>query len=137
MCLQTKLQVDGSIKHYKTSLVAKDFTHVKGLNYNGTFAHVAQLVTIRCLLAIVATKHWIIQLLDIYNAFLHGDLDDEVYVKPPSRYCHQGEMHVCRLHKSLYGLKQAFRQWLLKLSHTLILAFFCQSMIDHSLFIKT
>ncbi|XP_022864700.1 uncharacterized protein LOC111384627 [Olea europaea var. sylvestris] len=92
---------DGSIERYKARLVAKGYTHVEGLDYHDTFAPVAKLVTVRCVLA-VAVSH------------------EEVYMPLPSGYGQQGETRVCCLLKSVYGLKQAYCNWYSKLSSALL-----------------
>jgi hypothetical protein len=74
--------------------------------------------------------------MDVNNAFLHGDLHEEVYMTPPPGLCRQGEKVVCQLHKSLYGLKQAPIIWFAKFSEAIKTAGFSQSHSDHSLFVQ-
>ncbi|GJR94616.1 retrovirus-related pol polyprotein from transposon TNT 1-94 [Tanacetum coccineum] len=130
-----KFKPNGEVKRYKTRLVAKGFTQMEGVDYHDTFAPVAKLVTVRTLLAIAIKRDWIIHQLDVNNAFLHGDLDEEVYMKIPQGFSNDNETRVCRLRKSLYGLKQASRNWYHKFTTFLRSLNFRQSKVDHSLFI--
>ena len=93
------------------------------------------MTTIRCLLAIAANKNWLLHQLDINNVFLHGDLHEEVYMLPRDGFTASANL-VCKLIKSLYGLKQASRQWFSKLVGELKDRGFTQSKNDYSLFIK-
>lgn len=133
---------DGSIERYKARLVAKGFTQQEGVDYIDTFSHVAKLVSVKMLLGLAARLGWSLCQMDVSNAFLHGTLDEEIYMTLPLGYTPtEGtalpENPVCRLRKLLYGLKQASRQWYHRLSTVLLNAGFTQSEADNTLFVKT
>ncbi|KAK9092487.1 hypothetical protein Syun_027398 [Stephania yunnanensis] len=99
-----KTRSDGSIERYKARLVVKCYTQEYGIDYEETFAPVARLTSVRSLLAVAAVRHWPLFQMDVKNAFLNGDLAEEVYMSPPPGYSHPPKQ-VCLLRRALYGLK--------------------------------
>ena len=101
-----KTRSDGSIKRYKARLVAKGFTQEYGIDYEETFAPVALISSVRALLAVAAASKWDLFQMDVKNAFLNGDLSEEVYMQPPPGLSVESNK-VYHLRRALYGLKQA------------------------------
>ena len=106
-----KHHADGTLERYKSQLVARGFTQSYGIDYFETFSPVTKMATIRLLLALAAHSSWIIRQFDVKNAFLHGDLAEEVYMQQPPEFTLGPPGTVCRLQKSLYGRKQSLRMW--------------------------
>jgi hypothetical protein len=123
------------LDRYKACLVAKGFKQRYVIDYEDTFSHVVKASTIRVILSAAVSRGWSLRQLDVQNAFLHGLLEEEVYMKQPPGYEDKSVPgYVCRLDKALYGLKQAPRAWHSRLSMKLQDLGFKSSKADTSLF---
>ncbi|RVW84320.1 Copia protein [Vitis vinifera] len=132
-----KYKADGSVEKFKARLVARGFTQSYGIDYQETFAPVAKLNTIRILLSLAVNQDWCLQQLDIKNAFLNGDLEEEVYMEiPPGFEESMAKNQVCKLQKSLYGLKQSPRAWFDRFTKAVLKLGYKQGQADHTLFVK-
>eukprot|EP00253_Pinus_taeda_P003640 PITA_03640 len=106
---------DGGKQRYKARLVVKGFAQKKGIDFDEIFFPVVKMTSTRTILSLVAAEDLHLKQLDVKTTFLHGDLEEEIYMQQPQGYEVKGkDKLVCRLKKSLYGLKQAPRQWYLK-----------------------
>ena len=109
---KTKFNENGEIEKHKARLVAKGYSQKHGVDYTEVFAPVARMDTVRMIISMAAQRGLRIGQLDVKSAFLHGELNEDVYVEQPRGYEKKGKEHlIYKLHKALYGLKQAPRAW--------------------------
>jgi hypothetical protein len=130
-----KRKADGTVDHYKAWLDAKGFHQQPGVDYGETYSPVIKPTTVRTVLSLAISAGWAIHQIDINNAFLHGNLSDEVFMSQLSGFSHpQFPHHICKLQKALYGLKQAPRACSLAWApNLLLLAFMVPNKIPHCL----
>jgi len=121
--LKTKYDEKGSETIKKARWVAKGYSQQAGCDYTETFAPVAMIGTLRTIVCIAAIEGWELDNMDVETAFLQSEVEEEIYVRQPigfEEYGPDGEPLVCRLNKSLYGLRQAPRNWNKALSQYLV-----------------
>jgi hypothetical protein len=107
-----KLNAEGKVEKYKARLVAKGYSQVEGIDFGEIFSPVAKLTSIRFMLSVVVAFDFEIEQMDVKTAFLHGYLEEEIFMKQPEGYVVKEKKElVCKLKKSLYGLKQSPRMW--------------------------
>ena len=132
-----KTEEGNSLPRYKARLVVKGFSQKKGIDFDEIFSPVVKMSSIRVVLALAASMDLEVEQLDVKTAFLHGDLEEEIYMEQPEGFHEKGkEQLVCLLKKSLYGLKQAPRQWYRKFESFMVDHGFKKTLSDHCVFVK-
>ncbi|KAI5354743.1 hypothetical protein L3X38_007638 [Prunus dulcis] len=134
---KTKRNAQGQIDRYKARLVAKGYTQEEGVDYNETFSPVSTKDSFRVIMALVAHFDLHLHQMDVKTAFLNGELIEEIYMKQPDGFASKGEENlVCKLQKSIYGLKQASRQWYLKFDEVVKSQGFIDNPLDECIYMK-
>ena len=134
---RTKFDQDGKIEREKARLVAKGYTQRHGIDYDETFSPVLRYSSLRALLALTAYYDLEAHQMDVKTAFLNGAIDYEIYMKQPDGHEVQGKENlVCKLKKSLYGLKQAGRTWYERINSELERMKFTRLQTEHCTYIK-
>ena len=134
---KTKYDSRGNIERFKARLVAKGFTQREGIDYNETFSPVSCKDSLRIIMALVAHYDLELHQMDVKTTFLNGDLEENVYMAQPKGFVVEGKERMgCRLKKSIYGLKQASRQWNLKFDRTIKNFGFKENVEDNCIYAK-
>ena len=135
---KVKHNADGTVERFKACLVAQGYSQSQGVDYQEVFSPVVRYSSIRALLALANVRDWEVHQMDVKTAFLQGDLDEEIYMKQPDGYIDKDKPnHVCKLKKSIYGLKQAARCWNIAIDTLLKSNGYKNSSADSCLYIKS
>jgi hypothetical protein len=128
---------DGGEKRYKARLVVKGFAQKKGIDFDEIFSLVVKMTSIRTILSLVVVEDLHLEQLDVKTTFLHGDLEEEIYMQQAQGYEVKGKGNlVCRLEKSLYFLKKDLRQWYMKFDKFMIEQGYSRCHSDHYVYFK-
>ena len=134
---KTKRNASGNIERYKARLVAKGFTKKEGIDYHETFSPVSKKDSFRIIMALVAHFDLELHQMDVKTAFLSEDLEEAVYMVQPQGFYYDKDSHlVCKLKKSIYGLKQASRQWYIKFHNVIASYGFVENIVDQCIYLK-
>jgi Reverse transcriptase (RNA-dependent DNA polymerase)/gag-polypeptide of LTR copia-type/GAG-pre-integrase domain/Integrase core domain len=132
---KVKRNADGSVERYKARVVAKGFSQRPGVDYTEVFSPTFRMASIRTIIALAARHDYHLHSIDISSAFLNGDLEEDIYMIQPPGFVQFGPEYVCKLKKSLYGLKQSARQWNKKLHSTLTTLGYKRLESDRSIYV--
>ena len=134
---KTKRDSKGNVERYKARLVAKGYTQKDGIDYKETFSLVSRKDSLRIVMDLVAHFDLELHQMDVKTAFLNGDLEEEVYMDQPQGFEATSKRNlVCRLKKSIYGLKQASKQWYLKFNDIVLSYGFVEMTVDQCIYMK-
>ena len=134
---KTKHSTDDSIEKFKTTLVARGFSHKEGIDYEETFATVSRYTSIKTVLALEAKMKWKLHQMDVKIVFLNGLIEEEVYIEQPPRFeTNEKEAYIWRLKKALCGLNQAPKAWYGRIDGFLMNLGFTKSKVDSNLYYK-
>jgi hypothetical protein len=126
-----------SMDKYKARFVAIGFSQKEGEDYDETFAPVARYTSIRAIISLSTSMGWNLHQMDVKTTFLNGAIEEEVYIEQPQGFeVHSRDTHICRLNKSLYGLKQSPRAWYARMDNYLTRLGFSKSHADPNLYYK-
>jgi hypothetical protein len=134
---KNKLNVEGKVEKYKYWLVAMGYSQVEGIDFGEIFSHVANSTYIIFRLFFVASFDFKVEQMDVKTTFLHGDMEEENYMKQPEGFLVKGKKElVCKMKKSLYSLKQSPRMWYKKIDTYTLVPGFTRRKYDHCVYLK-
>ena len=132
---KTKRDAKGNIEQFKARLVAKGFTQKEGIDYKENFSLISK-DSLKIIMSLIANDLELYQM-DVKLVFLDGNLDEDIYMDQPKGFAKKGKKHpACKLKKSIFGLKQASRQWYIKFNDIITSFGFKENTVDQCIFLK-